>query len=134
VLLTLLALAALAAPRHVSQEAVTQGRERAEPSHQIDVTPVPSTGSKVELVEISIDGEPFATWHLVDQPYLHPLLGPSGKQLTRAYPFEEREGEPRDHPHHRSLWFAHGAVDGLDFWSASVPLVRPTGLVGHGSA
>jgi hypothetical protein len=25
--------------------------------------------------------------------------------------------EEHDHPHHRSLWFAHGAVNGIDFWS-----------------
>jgi hypothetical protein len=25
--------------------------------------------------------------------------------------------EDHDHPHHRSLWFAHGAVNGHDFWS-----------------
>jgi hypothetical protein len=27
------------------------------------------------------------------------------------------EGEEQDHPHHRSLWFTHGAVNGVDFWS-----------------
>ena len=27
------------------------------------------------------------------------------------------EGESRDHPHHRSLWFTHGSVNGIDFWS-----------------
>jgi hypothetical protein len=26
-------------------------------------------------------------------------------------------GEAQDHPHHRSLWFAHGAINGYDFWS-----------------
>jgi hypothetical protein len=26
-------------------------------------------------------------------------------------------GETDDHPHHRSLWFAHGSVNGLDFWT-----------------
>jgi hypothetical protein len=26
-------------------------------------------------------------------------------------------GEEHDHPHHRSLWFAHGAINGHDFWS-----------------
>jgi hypothetical protein len=25
--------------------------------------------------------------------------------------------EAHDHPHHRSLWFAHGSVNGQDFWS-----------------
>jgi len=26
-------------------------------------------------------------------------------------------GEPQDHPHHESLWFAHGDVNGVDFWA-----------------
>jgi hypothetical protein len=26
-------------------------------------------------------------------------------------------GEERDHPHHRSLWFTFGAVNGHDFWT-----------------
>jgi hypothetical protein len=27
-------------------------------------------------------------------------------------------GEPRDHPHHESIWFTHGIVNGADFWAA----------------
>jgi hypothetical protein len=26
-------------------------------------------------------------------------------------------GEAQDHPHHRGLWFAHGSVNGVDFWA-----------------
>jgi Methane oxygenase PmoA len=26
-------------------------------------------------------------------------------------------GEADDHPHHKSVWFAHGDVNGVDFWS-----------------
>lgn len=26
------------------------------------------------------------------------------------------EGEKRDHPHHRGLWFSHGDINGWDFW------------------
>jgi hypothetical protein len=29
----------------------------------------------------------------------------------------EAPDEERDHPHHQSLWFAHGAVNGHDFWT-----------------
>jgi hypothetical protein len=32
---------------------------------------------------------------------------------------EEVAGEEQDHPHHKSLWYAHGAVNGHDFWSES---------------
>jgi hypothetical protein len=26
-------------------------------------------------------------------------------------------GDPVDHPHHESFWFAHGSVNGHDFWA-----------------
>jgi len=31
---------------------------------------------------------------------------------------EEYEGRNNSHPHQRSFWFTHGAVNGLDFWVA----------------
>jgi hypothetical protein len=31
----------------------------------------------------------------------------------------EAPDEAQDHPHHQSLWFAHGSVGGLDFWHGS---------------
>jgi len=51
------------------------------------------------------------------RPYLHPILAADGTQLTRDYPMKTVAGEETDHPHHRSLWFTHGAVNGLDFWT-----------------
>jgi hypothetical protein len=30
---------------------------------------------------------------------------------------ETGENETQDHPHHRSLWYAHGSVNGIDFWA-----------------
>ena len=102
---------------------------------RVEVEPVFAARFELDRVELRVAGDPFATWCCRDQPYLHPVLGPTGKRLTRDFPFEEREGEPRDHPHHRSLWFAHGAVDGLDFWTwtGEGPLVRPTGISEHHS-
>ncbi len=75
---------------------------------------------------ITFDGKPFTTY-LPDngpKPTLFPLIGPTGKPFTRAYPMQDIEGEKRDHPHHRSFWFTHGKVNGIDFWSE---------LKGHGS-
>jgi len=56
-------------------------------------------------------------------PIVYPIVGPAGKNMTRDFPMK-RDYEPRqaDHPHQRSLWFSHGAVNGLDFWNA---LARP---------
>jgi hypothetical protein len=37
--------------------------------------------------------------------------------VTRGFPDAPRPGETNDHPHHVSLWFTHGSVDGVDFWT-----------------
>jgi len=38
--------------------------------------------------------------------------------MTRNYPMvRDSEGEEHDHPHHRSLWYSHGEVNKVDFWS-----------------
>lgn len=51
------------------------------------------------------------------KPILWPLMGPTGAKMTRDYPMKsDSKGEDRDHPHHRSLWFTHGEVNGVDFW------------------
>ena len=54
------------------------------------------------------------------KPILFPIVGPTGKELTRGWPMQAaREFEAQDHPHHRSLWLTHGNVNGVDFWSES---------------
>jgi len=72
-----------------------------------------------EGAEVKIDGELF-TRYLTDvngTPALWPIIGPTGKPMTRAYPMsDDNPDERKDHPHHRSLWFTHGDVNGLSFW------------------
>src|SRR5262249_8310138 len=46
-----------------------------------------------------------------------PLCAPDGVAVTRAFPQAVVAGEPTDHPHHESLWFAHGDVNRVDFWA-----------------
>ncbi len=48
-------------------------------------------------------------------PSFHPVIGPTGTNVLREYPFAD---ESRDHPHHRGIWLAHGDVNGHDFWSS----------------
>ncbi len=77
-------------------------------------------------VTVEIDGKLF-TEYLIEtgpKPILWPIIGPTGVAMTRAFPMEKIEGEKQDHPHQRSLWFTHGDVNGIDFWSE---------LKGHGS-
>ncbi len=67
---------------------------------------------------VKIDGELFTQYRtdLGPKPILWPIIGPTGKPMTRAYPMAEGPGEREDHPHHRSLWFTHDKVNGVNFW------------------
>jgi hypothetical protein len=52
------------------------------------------------------------------KPILFPVIGAGGHEVTRGYPMREATPEERsDHIHHRSFWFTHGNVNGIDFWS-----------------
>lgn len=74
-----------------------------------------------DRIRIEIDGELLTEYHYQrgSRPFLYPLLAPGGIPLTRAWPIETGTEEEQDHPHHRSFWFAHGDVNGHDFWSES---------------
>jgi hypothetical protein len=90
-------------------------------------------------VEVEIDGRPFTAFHFGnewDKPFLHPLRTVSGVKVTRGYPLEQVAGERADHRWHRGLWYAHGDINGIDFWreksgdkarDAKLPL--PTGRI-----
>jgi len=84
--------------------------------------------SGVELVDLGdgrvqfhINGELFTAYHYggdIVRPFLYPVVGPGGKGVTRDYPMvNDIPGETSDHPHHRSIWVAHGDVNGADDWS-----------------
>ena len=50
--------------------------------------------------------------------FLYPVIGPTGKGMTRGYPMvSDIPGEKLDHPHHKSIHVAHGDVNGVDLWS-----------------
>lgn len=74
-----------------------------------------------DAVHIAVDGQPFTDFILKGgnamKPYLYPLRTATGKLVTRKFPMEMVEGEPKDHPHQRGLWFAHERVNGFDFWN-----------------
>ena len=71
-----------------------------------------------DVVAVTVRDRPFAAVHIGagPRPYVWPLFGPSGVPMTRDHPMGERIGEQQDHPHHQSMWVAHGDVDGFDFW------------------
>ncbi len=70
-------------------------------------------------VTISMNGQPFATY-VTDQgnkPFLWPVLGPDGKQMTRSFPMQDVAGETQDHYHHRGVNFGHQGMGGTDTWT-----------------
>lgn len=70
-------------------------------------------------VAVTIDGKPFATYVFKSgtKPIVWPIHGPTGQEMTRFWPMKDGvEGEKKDHIHHRSFWFTHGNVNGVDFW------------------
>jgi hypothetical protein len=73
------------------------------------------------LVRVTINGQLFTEYHFdgsdCSRPYYYPLLGPGEAPMTRQWPMGPGEGEEHDHPHHRSLWYAHSKVNGIDFWN-----------------
>ena len=72
-----------------------------------------------ERLRVEIDGKLFTEYRTDRKvPCLYPVNSPSNTGLTRSFPFvDDTEGEQHDHPHHVSLWFSHGLVNGVDFWA-----------------
>ena len=71
-------------------------------------------------VTVKLKGELFTRYLIKSgaKPVLWPVVGPDGVKMTRQYPIEDAlEFEKQDHVHHRSFWFTHGNVNGVDFWA-----------------
>ncbi len=77
-----------------------------------------SVGTTKDGVTIKFEGALFTRYVIgqSNKPFIWPIIGPNGNEVTRAFPMEKREGERHDHPHHRSLWFGHQGIGGFDTW------------------
>ena len=83
-------------------------------------------------IVVNIDGNLFTEYlyanHGRSKPVLYPIIGPGGTRMTRDFPFKKgTPGEASDHPHHASLWFTHGQVNGISFWHVG----KNTGVIKH---
>lgn len=91
---------------------------------------------------VKIDGRLFTEYltRSGTKPILWPVIGPTGKPMTRGYPMLDAPSEKKkDHPHQRSLWFSHGWVNGVNFWAetgrvGSIEHVEFTRLAGGNPA
>ena len=78
-----------------------------------------------DSVEVLIGGKAFTTYYFgpnSPKPYMAPLRSTQGTVVTRGFPMRtDIAGERHDHPHHRGLFFAHGDINGIDFWGEGKP-------------
>jgi hypothetical protein len=83
------------------------------PAPIVQATPLPD-----HQVSFEVNGREWTRAHFghgLKRPFLYPVIGPSGRTLTRM-------GHPRDpvsHSHHNSVWLSHAKVNNVDFWSDS---------------
>ncbi len=83
------------------------------------------TGSEIA---VTVSGKPFTTYYFgadVAKPYLMPLRTAQGIVISRDFPVgnDASGGDPKAssfEPHQRPLYFAHGDIDGLNYWAESV--------------
>ncbi len=79
-------------------------------------------------VQILVGGKVFTTYYFgkeVAKPFFMPLRSAQGTVVSRDFPLGNQV--PADHqrdrdlePHQRGMYFAHGNVDGMDFWGEEV--------------
>jgi hypothetical protein len=80
-------------------------------------------------IDVAIGGKPFTSYvfdyapagkNQLHRPYFWPVYGPGQLTMTRPYPMQY-ENLPKniatDHPHHTSIWVAHGDVNKVDNWT-----------------
>ena len=80
--------------------------------------------SEPDRIRVELGGQLFSEYIFTGapRPYFYPVLAADDTRLNRDFPMKkDTAGEATDHPHHRSLWFTHGAVNDVDFG----PRVRP---------
>jgi hypothetical protein len=75
-----------------------------------------------QQLDVYIDDQLFTSycyWDSQKKPILYPLHTSKGTVVTRSYPVAKIAGERTDHPHHVSVWFNYGNINGVDFWNNS---------------
>lgn len=75
-----------------------------------------------QQLDVFVDDQLFTSycyWDSQKKPVLYPLRTSQGTVVTRSYPVAKVAGERTDHPHHVSVWFNYGNINGVDFWNNS---------------
>lgn len=73
-----------------------------------------------DRIDIVIGDRSFTSYYFSREqakPFLFPLRSAQGTVVTRGFPMvRDIPGEDRDEPHQRAMYFAHGDINGYDFW------------------
>jgi hypothetical protein len=78
-----------------------------------------------DTISVTVGGKPLGNYYFgpdSPKPYFSPLRSAAGTIVTRGWPMiKDIPGESHDHPHHRGMFFAHGDINGVDFWGEGTP-------------
>ena len=89
---------------------VTAAIGEPKPVPRMQAIPLP-----LQQISFHREGEEIAQYYFspeLRRPFIHPIIGPSGRSLTRmGHPHD-----PEGHSHHNSFWVAHQSVNGKGFW------------------
>ncbi len=92
----------------------------AKPAKAPAPTQAPLASLTTKSIPVKLNGKEFTNyiWQGLPKPVLFPIIGPFELPMTRSWPLVPgNPAEETDHPHHQSLWFAHGDINGVDFWT-----------------
>ena len=71
-------------------------------------------------IDVQVGGRAFASYQFdpsIAKPFFYPVRSAAGASVTRGYPMTTAiAGDERDEPHQRGMYFAHGDINGFDFW------------------
>jgi hypothetical protein len=83
-------------------------------------------------IKVEVDGKAFTTYRFLagedknfHRPFAYPVYAADGKAVTS----DQIVTNPKEHPHHRSVWVAHGSVNGVDHWAHQGHKQRHGGFV-----
>ncbi|HOX37616.1 MAG TPA: PmoA family protein [Candidatus Brocadiia bacterium] len=88
---------------------------------EMDVSNIEAAPDNVSLekkrheIDVKIGGDYFTTYRFPPEfakPCMAPLVGPFGDEVTRSI-----DPSVTEHPHHRGIFLAHGAVNGEEIWN-----------------
>src|SRR3989442_12790053 len=73
---------------------------------------IPLAHDEVSFQRDGVEIARYVFGHDLNRPFVFPVIGPSGRSLTRmGHPHD-----PETHSHHNSVWISHRDVNGLNFW------------------